>query len=525
MSAAKSKNSKTKMLTEHMQKSIESMMGDYLAKQTVGLSKGKPFLLQQLTVFIIVNSIFVFALSIISYNTTTIDLPWLWLLTPILFILPTWYLIHVVLQIHHAIRQVYASLRHANAGEFHHRITKTPGLGGIGKVAWELNEFLDLAENFFKETMTCFEYVSRNRFDRIALNKGMPGLFGKALTSVNNSIQEMSKNAGLVANNDLHSKLHSVNINNLIHGLRHSQDDLRNVLHRIEVVQGIAVENNNDASSNQTNVQSMVDALVKITDAITGVSDVVFKLSNDSERVKTALAMITDIAEQTNLLALNAAIEAARAGEQGRGFAVVADEVKALSNRTKNAAMEVSTTINSFNDGVKQVINDVNHSTELASGISQQASGFREQFDRFAVGAQQTIQNVNITKDQLQNLQVKFDHIIYLQNGYISLDEHTVSAETLNAVAQSHDQCQFGQWYYSGAGADSFGRTAHYKSLEEPHHRLHTAVQDAIAASKENWLYDNSVKDRIVESMSAAENESKLMSDYLDSMLNEKYRL
>lgn len=519
------KRNKKPAQTETMKAAIKLLKKDYLEKQKEGLSAKRPFLLEQLTIFIVVLFIMLMTLAYFSYTSSSYEHTWLWLLSPALFILPIYYLVRVILQVNDAMVRIYVTLRHANKGELYHRIPKAPGLGGVGKVIWELNDFLDLTESFFKESMTCFDYVSRNNYERIGLTKGMPGLFGKSLSSVNNSIVEMSKNAALVASNDLHSKLHAVNIKNLIHSMQHSQDDLISVSQRINEVQEIAVENNSEAASNQTNVQNMVDSLVKITTSINEVSNVVNQLGDDSEKVRAALTMITDIAEQTNLLALNAAIEAARAGEQGRGFAVVADEVKALSERTKNATQEIMHTINSFNTGVKRVIDDVSESTNMANQVSQQAGGFREQFDRFAWGAQQTIQNINIAKDQVQNLQVKFSHTIYMQNGYISLDENTISDQTMDAVNVTHENCQFGNWYYSGGTAEAFGNTSHYQYLEKPHINIHTAVQEAVAASKENWLYDNSVKDRIVDSMSRAEEESKLMGEYLDSMLKEKYNL
>ncbi|WP_303290565.1 methyl-accepting chemotaxis protein [Marinobacter sp. SS5-14b] len=120
-----------------------------------------------------------------------------------------------------------------------------------------------------------------------------------------------------------------------------------------EITREAETKGNNSAQIIRSSSKQVHRLAAQISKAV----EVIRKLSADSDNITSVLDVIRGIAEQTNLLALNAAIEAARAGEQGRGFAVVADEVRTLAQRTQQSTEDIQTMITSLQTGVSDVVN------------------------------------------------------------------------------------------------------------------------------------------------------------------------
>ncbi|MCW9047179.1 MAG: methyl-accepting chemotaxis protein, partial [Gammaproteobacteria bacterium] len=156
---------------------------------------------------------------------------------------------------------------------------------------------------------------------------------------------------------------------------------IQEVVRNINVTAEKAHNTSNEASSGKQVINQAASQIQELSSQLEIAGDTIQQLEQDTESITTILDVIRGISEQTNLLALNAAIEAARAGEQGRGFAVVADEVRALASRTQESTEEINHMIEKLLSGSHQAVDVTNICREQAKQAVEQISIVRNNLD------------------------------------------------------------------------------------------------------------------------------------------------
>jgi len=410
------------------------------------------------------------------------------------------------------LKKIFDTVKKSANGELSNRVVLYRNNSVVEKIAWAINGMLDQTEVILRETRYTIEAVSNGDYHRSMFPSGLHGEFEQTANSIQKAISSMKANARYQLMGVLATEFSKLNggIKGSLDVITNDIDKTDNSLKEVAYKTKVASDSANETLIAVENTSAEISSLSSL---VMDTAEAIEHMNQNVNDITSVVNLIKDIADQTNLLALNAAIEAARAGEHGRGFAVVADEVRKLAERTQKATGEISITIQSLQQQSNSIQANAENMNSIASNTNETMDNFAKTMSTFTTELSDTSRTSSVSSLALLLTVYKIHHILYKSVAYSAVTNGNVREE----LFKDHHSCGFGKWYYS-IGKEIFGNSETYRKIESHHKAIHEFVNENLQCVKENGCALKGGKNGIIERFEKAEEHSNRLFELMDKL-------